>query len=129
MRFALLRITAAVALALAACGGKVVADGNAGGGYTGGTGGGTGGTGSSWTGYCMNAPDMSALTFCGASSGTEGSCIENDFCDAQGNKWSAICSSQACACQYNGATVCTCVLATAGDFCTSTPTCCPTPKL
>jgi hypothetical protein len=130
MRLALLRVFAPAALVLAACGGKVVVDGG-GGGYVGGSGGGSGGTASNWTGYCMGAPDMTALTFCGTGGGGTGggACIENDFCDASGNVWSAVCNSQACACQLNGKTVCVCQLSAAGDFCTSTPTCCPTPKL
>lgn len=124
---------AVVMVAAAACGGKVVVDGAGGAGALGSGGsanaGGanTGGAGS----LCFGNLDPSQLTFCGGgvtSSGGAPQC-ENDFCDADGNIWGALCEPGTCQCTINGVVACTCALDGPGNFCAGTPTCCPLPKI
>ncbi|APR87416.1 hypothetical protein A7982_12765 [Minicystis rosea] len=112
----------ALAVVMAACGGKVVVDVGTGGTTTSsGDGGGIGGA------SCFNPPDPDSLSFCGGSGGP-GQC-ENDFCDAKGNVWAASCKSKTCQCLFNNSVVCTCALNGDGDFCLGTPHCCPLPTL
>jgi hypothetical protein len=125
-----------VAGLLVACGGKVVVDvggGTAGAGGAGGTtnigSGGFGAETNTGGASCFNPPDPASLTFCGGSGSSGGQC-ENDFCDADGNVWAAVCQATACQCKFNGLVMCTCAANTTGaDFCSGTPTCCPLPKI
>ena len=122
----------ALATAIGACGGKVVVDGagNAAVGGAGGAGGDWGG-GSSGALCFADPPDPSALSFCVGSTGAGGSDTqcENDWCDDQGNTWTALCKATTCQCMLNGFVECTCALNGAGNFCVGTPTCCPLPGL
>jgi hypothetical protein len=125
----------AITSAIAACGGKVVVDtgnANAGGSGGGGAGGATGGFGGGIAGgLCFpEQPDPASLFFCGGSVGAGGNSsqqCENDWCDDQGNTYSAVCDATTCQCTLNGKTMCTCALNGAGNFCVGTPTCCPLP--
>jgi hypothetical protein len=111
-----------------ACGGKVVADGNPGGGGNtgaGGEGGAGGGAGSGQ--FCGGVSNPPALSFCGGSATTGAgmaSCI-SDLCDLSNNKFESNCTSTTCTCSLNGAVKCTCALQGAGDFCSGTQPCCP----
>jgi len=127
------RVSLALALVslLVACGGKVAVDGSAGAGAgigAGGSGGGTGatpGVGGAGGASCFDPPDPSTLTFCGGSSSGGTFCIENDFCDQQGNIWTARCSTTGCQCLLNTVLLCDCSGAGPVNYCSGTPTCCP----
>jgi hypothetical protein len=126
------RVSLALALVsvIVACGGKVAVDH---GGAVGGAGfGGAGGSSSSSTGVvgvggssCFNPPDPATLSFCSGGSSGGAFCIENDFCDANGNIWTARCSETGCQCLLNTMLLCDCSGTGSVNYCTGTPTCCP----
>lgn len=116
-----------------ACGGNVVVDpedstGSGGfGSTTTTTSDGQGGAGAG----CGFPPPVGEVYNCGgsATSGTGGplECM-TFYCDGGGNTYAASCTSGACACQHNGATICTCAVSGSGDICAGTAEpCCPFP--
>ncbi len=121
-----------MALAVVACGGKVVVDG------VGENTGGAGGTGSQSTGSstvsgtpqgCGDVilPSPGELMGCsgGVSTGSGVTTCETDLCDANGNIFGAVCSGNTCSCQLNGFAKCGCTTAGITDFCSQGTPCCP----
>ena len=100
-----------------ACGGAVVFESGSG---SGGAGGGPG-----ESPLCATQDPIGQLSGC--SSGASGHQCATAECDEAGNTWEQTCEGTACVCSFNGNSLCVCQLNGEGDFCGSTPKCCPAP--
>jgi hypothetical protein len=116
-----------MAVAVVACGGKVVVDGV--GDNSGGASNLTTSTASGSPHSCgdLVIPDPVALTGCsgGVGSGGGSQTCETDMCDSAGNVYGAVCKGNTCSCQLNGFTKCGCATDGITDFCSQGTPCCP----
>jgi hypothetical protein len=120
-------------VAVVACGGKAIIDGNGSGG-----GGGTGGTGpgpapgQGGSGLlCYTDPPVGSLFECTTgmttSTGSGAPACQTAVCDEDGQIWISDCQAQGCRCYFNGQLRCTCNIQ-GGEACSpGVPACCPEP--
>jgi hypothetical protein len=118
---------AAMAVVIAACGGKVVVDGL--GDNSGGASNLTTSTASGSPQKCgdVQIPAPASLLGCSASVGVggAGASCQTDLCDSAGNIYTSLCQGSTCACQFNGFTKCGCSISGVTNFCTEASPCCP----